>query len=251
MSPRRRQPELYARPVGSIPDRYERGLDAYSSQFGIPREEVAVWFAERFGERFAEEAINTAGAAWPAEDVLSLRDRSLIVVAALIAQGGVENRLRSHVRWAIEHGSTREELDAVGRCWRFIAVSRAHPPAWRSSARNSPASISKTTDRRSARGNPLERDHDRGARRSAPIRVPKWILYESQRHGAAASSRDKVRVPCRPELVPTFGPITRVPRQVSSSVSQRSIPQRDHEGFRVAHPAYGSGMRVHRSGPDT
>ena len=99
--------------MGSIPDRYERGLDAYASQFGIPREEVPAWFAERFGERFAEEAINTAGAAWPAEDVLSLRDRSLIVVAALIAQGGVESRLRAHVRWAIEHGSTREELDAV------------------------------------------------------------------------------------------------------------------------------------------
>ena len=99
--------------MGSIPDRYERGLDAYASQLGIPREEVAGWFAERFGERFAEEAISTAGAAWPEEDVLSLRDRSLIVVAALIAQGGVEDRLRSHVRWAIEHGSTREELDAV------------------------------------------------------------------------------------------------------------------------------------------
>jgi 4-carboxymuconolactone decarboxylase len=105
--------ELYARHVGSIPDRYERGLDAYASQFGIPREEVPAWFAERFGERFAEEAINTAGAAWPADDVLSLRDRSLIVVAALIAQGGAESRLRSHVRWAIEHGSTREELDAL------------------------------------------------------------------------------------------------------------------------------------------
>lgn len=99
--------------MASIPDRYERGLDAYASQVGIPRDEVPEWFAERFGERFAEEAINTAGGAWPAEDVLSLRDRSLIVVAALIAQGGVESRLRSHVRWAIEHGGTREELDAL------------------------------------------------------------------------------------------------------------------------------------------
>ena len=99
--------------VSSIPDRHERGLDAYASQLGIPREEVTAWFAEHFGERFAEEAINTAGGAWAAEDVLSLRDRSLIVVAVLIAQGGVESRLRSHVRWAIEHGSTREELDAL------------------------------------------------------------------------------------------------------------------------------------------
>lgn len=105
--------ELYARVVSSIPDRYERGLDAYASQFGIPREEVPAWFAERFGERFSEEAISTAGGAWPEDDVLSLRDRSLVVVAALIAQGGVESRLRSHVRWAIEHGSTREELEAL------------------------------------------------------------------------------------------------------------------------------------------
>ena len=93
-------------------DRYERGLDAYASQFGIPREEVPAWFAERFGERFGEEAINTAGGAWP-DDCLSLRDRSLIVLASMITQGGLDARIRGHVRWAIEHGSTREELEAT------------------------------------------------------------------------------------------------------------------------------------------
>ncbi len=93
-------------------DRYERGLDAYASQFGVPRDEVPAWFAERFGERFGEEAINAAAGAW-ADDCLSLRDRSLIVVAALIAQGGVEERLRGHVGWAVEHGATREELEAL------------------------------------------------------------------------------------------------------------------------------------------
>ena len=92
--------------------RHEQGLDAYASQFGIPREEVEAWFAERFGERFGQEAINAAGGAW-VDDCLSLRDRSLVVVAALVAQGGVEDRLRGHVRWAIEHGSTREELEAL------------------------------------------------------------------------------------------------------------------------------------------
>jgi 4-carboxymuconolactone decarboxylase len=93
-------------------ERYERGLEAYASQLGIARAEVPTWFAERFGVRFGEEAINTAGGAWP-DDCLSLRDRSLIVVAALIVQGGVDARLRGHVRWAIEHGSTREELEAL------------------------------------------------------------------------------------------------------------------------------------------
>ena len=93
-------------------DRYERGLDAYASQFGIPREEVPGWFRERLGERFGVEAVNAAGGAW-VDDCLSLRDRSLLVVAALAAQGGVDDRLRGHVRWALEHGSSREELEAL------------------------------------------------------------------------------------------------------------------------------------------
>lgn len=106
-------------------DRYDSGLDAYASQFGIPREEVPGWFAERFGERFAEEAINSGGGAWP-DDCLSLRDRSLIVVAALIAQGGVEQRLRGHVAWAVEHGATRDELEALVT---LLAVYVGYPKA--------------------------------------------------------------------------------------------------------------------------
>ena len=93
-------------------ERYERGLDAYASQFGIPREDVPAWFAERMGERFGTEAINSAAGAW-VDDALSLRDRSLVVVAALVAQGGVDDRLRGHVGWALEHGSSREELEAL------------------------------------------------------------------------------------------------------------------------------------------
>jgi 4-carboxymuconolactone decarboxylase len=92
--------------------RYERGLDAYASQFGIPRDEVEAWFAERMGERFGTEAINAAAGAWT-DDCLSLRDRSLIVIASLATQGGVDDRLRGHVRWAIDHGCTPEEIEAV------------------------------------------------------------------------------------------------------------------------------------------
>jgi alkylhydroperoxidase/carboxymuconolactone decarboxylase family protein YurZ len=95
-----------------VDERYERGLDAYASQFGIAREDVPGWFAERMGERFGTEAISAAAGAW-VDDCLSLRDRSLVVVAALVAQGGLDDRLRGHVRWAIEHGSSREELEAL------------------------------------------------------------------------------------------------------------------------------------------
>jgi 4-carboxymuconolactone decarboxylase len=93
-------------------ERWERGLDAYASQLGVDREAVPAWFAERFSERFGTEAINAAGGAWR-DDELSLRDRSIAVVAALIAQGGVESRLRGHYRWATEHGVTPEQLDAL------------------------------------------------------------------------------------------------------------------------------------------
>jgi alkylhydroperoxidase/carboxymuconolactone decarboxylase family protein YurZ len=106
-------------------DRRERGIDAYASQFGIPPEEVPAWLEERFGKRFAEEAISAAAGAWR-DDVLSLRESSLIVVAALIAQGGADDRLRTHVRWAVDHGATREELEALAT---LLAVYAGFPRA--------------------------------------------------------------------------------------------------------------------------
>jgi 4-carboxymuconolactone decarboxylase len=106
-------------------DRRDRGIEAYASQFGIEPEQVPGYLAERFGERFAEEAISAAGGAWP-DDVLSLRDRSLIVVATLITQGAADDRLRTHVRWAVDHGATREELEAVAT---LLAVYAGFPRA--------------------------------------------------------------------------------------------------------------------------
>jgi len=64
------------------------------------------------GDRFGEEAIQSATNAWT-DDELSLRDRSLIVIAALIAQGDLEAQLRMHTRWALDHGSAPAELEAL------------------------------------------------------------------------------------------------------------------------------------------
>jgi 4-carboxymuconolactone decarboxylase len=108
-----------------VEDRERLGIDAYASQFGIPPGEVRPWFEERYGARFADEAINAAAGAWT-DDCLSLRDRSLIVVVALVVQGGVEERLRGHVRWAIEHGCTREELEAAAT---LLGVYAGYPRA--------------------------------------------------------------------------------------------------------------------------
>ncbi len=105
--------------------RYEQGLAAYASQFQIPPEQVAPWFAERVGARFGEETILAAGGAWR-DDELSLRDRSLVVVAALITQGGTEQQLRAHTRWAIRHGCTRAQLEALATLLGgFVGYPRA------------------------------------------------------------------------------------------------------------------------------
>jgi 4-carboxymuconolactone decarboxylase len=106
-------------------DRYERGVEVFASQLAIPREHVSSSLTEQYGTRFATQAINANADAWTDDD-LSLRDRSLIVVAALITQGGVEERLRGHVRWAIEHGSSRAELEALTT---LLAVYVGYPRA--------------------------------------------------------------------------------------------------------------------------
>jgi 4-carboxymuconolactone decarboxylase len=111
--------------VTEISDRRRQGIAAYASQFAIPEDEVWDHMSALVGERMAEEAILTAGAAW-VDDCLSLRDRSLITLAALIAQGGVEARVRPHVRWAVEHGATREELEALAT---LLAVYAGFPRA--------------------------------------------------------------------------------------------------------------------------
>jgi 4-carboxymuconolactone decarboxylase len=106
-------------------DRRQQGIEAYASQLQLAPDEVEAWLTDRFGERFAEEAVNAAGGAWR-DDVLSRRDRSLVVVASLITQGGAEERLRPHVRWALENGATRAELDAVAT---LLAVYAGFPRA--------------------------------------------------------------------------------------------------------------------------
>ena len=105
--------------------RWQAGLAAFASQFRVPEEDVVDFMRSRFGERIANEAIMATGVAWT-DDVLTLRERSLVVVAALAAQGGVEGRLRSHVRWALDHGATPDELDALAA---LLAVYAGYPRA--------------------------------------------------------------------------------------------------------------------------
>ncbi|MFM8349754.1 MAG: carboxymuconolactone decarboxylase family protein [Actinomycetales bacterium] len=93
--------------------RRARGIARYADQFGISEPEVEQAFLSAFGAECAEEAFQaTGGAAWN-DGPITLRERSLVVVAILAAIGGVESRLTGHLRWALQHGATIEELRAT------------------------------------------------------------------------------------------------------------------------------------------
>jgi 4-carboxymuconolactone decarboxylase len=93
-------------------DRRERGIAMYARQFGVPEDQVADHMAGFLGRRMAEEAIHASGGSWSG-DGLSMRERSLIVISSLISQGGVEGRLRGHLRWAEENGLPPEDVEAA------------------------------------------------------------------------------------------------------------------------------------------
>lgn len=107
-------------------NRRERGLEVYAAQFGVSTEEAERLFVEAYGSRFAEEAFAAAGGSTWDDSPLSRRDRSLVVIGVLAAQGGVEARLRTHVGFALENGATADELEALVA---LIAVYAGYPRA--------------------------------------------------------------------------------------------------------------------------
>lgn len=107
-------------------DRLSRGIAAYASQFGIPESEVEGTLSKLIGPHMAGEAMQAAGGIWHEQFPLSLRERSLLVIAAIAAQGGAEERLRGHFRWALKHGLNREELEAA---LVVLAVYAGYPKA--------------------------------------------------------------------------------------------------------------------------
>jgi 4-carboxymuconolactone decarboxylase len=94
-------------------DRRATGVAALADQHDMSPVDVIEHLINKYGTDWTEELCMAVGGGVWSPDCLSLRDRSLIVLAALSAQGGVETRLPNHVRWAIKHGATRRELERM------------------------------------------------------------------------------------------------------------------------------------------
>ena len=67
------------------------------------------------------------GEVWSREDQLSLRDRSLVTVTALMAQGLTDSSFRYHLESAKKNGITKEEIAEILTHAAFYA---GWPKAW-------------------------------------------------------------------------------------------------------------------------
>lgn len=82
----------------------------------------------KFAPKFAELNDDVLfGEVWSREDKLSARDRSLVTVTALMAQGICDNSLEHHLKTAKENGITKSEIAEILTHAAFYA---GWPKAW-------------------------------------------------------------------------------------------------------------------------
>ena len=83
---------------------------------------------EDFAPKFAELNDDVLfGEIWSREDKLSLRDRSLITVVALMSKGILDSSLKSHLINAKRNGITKDEMAEIITHAAFYA---GWPNAW-------------------------------------------------------------------------------------------------------------------------
>ena len=94
-------------------DRRAEGLKAYADQLGMSVSEIETYFLTNYGSPFSESAFLAAGGGNWKENELSLRERSLIVISVLTTLGGVDDRLKGHLKWAFKHDLDQKDLEAA------------------------------------------------------------------------------------------------------------------------------------------
>ena len=81
-----------------------------------------------FAPKFAELNDDVLfGEVWSREDKLTLRDRSLITVVALMSKGILDSSLKYHIMNAKKNGITKEEMAEV---LTHVAFYAGWPNAW-------------------------------------------------------------------------------------------------------------------------
>lgn len=101
------------RPDAELAARRNRGIAAYSRIFAVAENQAAAAMAGAVGPVFAEEAFLSAGGPAWSHPALTPRDRSIIIICALAAQGVSGDRLSTHLQLARRNGLGHEALTAM------------------------------------------------------------------------------------------------------------------------------------------
>ena len=94
-------------------NRRDRGIEAYARIFDVPEKDMPAAMARRVGQVFAEEVFLAAGGPAWFHPALTDRERSIVIITALAAQGVAGDRLDSHIRLAQRNGLGYEALTAL------------------------------------------------------------------------------------------------------------------------------------------
>jgi alkylhydroperoxidase/carboxymuconolactone decarboxylase family protein YurZ len=100
-------------PIADLACRRERGIETYARIFDVPEKDVPAAMASRVGPLFAEEAFLAAGGPAWSSPALTDRERNMVIITALAAQGVAGDRLESHIRLAQHNGLECEVLAAM------------------------------------------------------------------------------------------------------------------------------------------
>ncbi len=94
-------------------DRFAAGRATYARNFGVGEAEAERILTERVGADFTQEVFEAAGGLGWQGTTLSDRDRSLAVIAALVAQNVTDERLITYLGLARRNGVDEEGLTSL------------------------------------------------------------------------------------------------------------------------------------------
>ncbi len=96
-----------------LSDRAAAGREVYARNFATDPAEVERLMAERAGAAFTREAYEAAGGLGWQSPALTDRDRSIAVIAALVAQNVTDIRLSTYLSLARRNGIDEDGLAAL------------------------------------------------------------------------------------------------------------------------------------------
>jgi 4-carboxymuconolactone decarboxylase len=100
-------------PPYEMSDRAAAGLQVYARNFGVDTAEAERIMTEHAGAVFTREAFEAAGGTGWQNPALTDRDRSIAVIAALVAQNVTDQRLSVYLSAARRNGIGQDGLTAL------------------------------------------------------------------------------------------------------------------------------------------